>query len=79
MGFGLMIGFIGLFDTLGGYPLQVTVVHMRSAHTHTRARMHIHGHFFSSHCLLAASPSSGFSNCRHHPAVSFSQQYLTVT
>jgi hypothetical protein len=35
MGFGLMIGFIGLCDTAWDYTLQFTITHAR-AHTHTK-------------------------------------------
>jgi hypothetical protein len=53
-GFGLMIGFIGLFDTEGDYTLQFTI-------THTSVLSHV----FDSRCSVAASnggrsPSSGF-------------------
>jgi hypothetical protein len=67
MGFGLVVGFIGLFDTARDYTLQVTV-------THTS----IHSHVFTSRCLIAASnggrsPYSGFPNYPRTSATSFSQ------
>jgi hypothetical protein len=58
MGFELMIGFTGLFDTARDYTLQFTIIY-----THTS----VHSHVFTSRCSVAASkgghsPSSRFSN-----------------
>jgi hypothetical protein len=58
MGFGLIIGFIELFDTARDYR------HFTITHTHTT----VHSHVFTSRCLVAVSnggrsPSSGFPNC----------------
>jgi hypothetical protein len=49
--FGLVIGFIGLFDTARDYTLQYTVTH-----THTN----VHSHVFTSRCSVTAS-NSGLS------------------
>jgi hypothetical protein len=57
-GFGLMIGFIGLFDTARDYNLQFTVMHIHTI---------VHSRVFTSLMVTASnggrSPSSGFPNC----------------
>jgi hypothetical protein len=63
-GFGLMIGFIGLFYTARDYTLRFTITHAR---THRHAHTGVHSHVFTSHFLIAASnggcsPSLGFPN-----------------
>jgi hypothetical protein len=66
-GFGLMMGFIGLFDTARDYTLQFTIRH---------ALANIDSHIFTDRCSVAASssgrsPSSGFPKLSPASATSF--------
>jgi hypothetical protein len=61
-GFGLMVGYIGFFDTARDYSLQFIITHTRA-----RVRTSVHCHVFTSRYSVAASngwcfPSSGFPN-----------------
>jgi hypothetical protein len=61
--FGLVIGFIGLFDRARDYTLQFSVTH-----THTHTHTSVHSHVSTSRRSVAASnsglfPSSGLPNC----------------
>jgi hypothetical protein len=49
-GLGLMIGFIGLYDTVHDYTLHFTVIHR---HTHTSVQSRLH-----RRCLVEASNSA---------------------
>jgi hypothetical protein len=51
--FGLMIGFIGFFDTARDYHLQFTI---RNTHT----RIDVHSYIFTSRCSVAASNGGRF-------------------
>jgi hypothetical protein len=56
-GFGLIIGFIGLFDIAHEYTLHFNIIH---THTRARARTHTHTNIYSN---SRHSPSSEFLNC----------------
>jgi hypothetical protein len=73
MGYGLVIGFTGLFDTAQ------TTLYSLLLNTHTS----VHSHVFTNRCSVVAfnngcSPSSGFPDCPRASATRFSQQQLTT-